>query len=310
MQRLFTISCLLLLISCCGFAQHNTNYSMFVFNKLQYNPGYAGSTNAMTFGAHYRHQWQGVYGAPRTITAFAHTPIAAGRSGVGLSLTSDEIGIFNTVYTNGSYAYRIGLKNDTRISLGMNVQFDHTRFDWSKADLIDQVDAAIPFGAGANSAINFGFGIYYEGPKFYIGLSMPQLLRNAITRDAIYNDFGTLNPLRTYYLMGGMVFPISNNIHIRPGFVINYIANAPIGADFNLSVLFLQSFWIGASYRLEESANLFVQYPVTDNINVAVGVDYTLSELNAFTKGSFEVMVEYVFGKGRNGKKVDNIRFF
>lgn len=310
MRILYTF-CFLLLFGSLGLAQNNTNYSLFVFNKLQFNPAYAGSANAITAGAHYRHQWQGIYGAPRSITAFAHMPISGKRNGVGLSITTDEIGIFNTVYTSAAYAYKIDLKNDHRISLGMNAQVEHARFDWSKADLVDQIDSAIPFGATSNSAINFGLGIYYEGPNFYVGLSVPQLLRNALSTDLLYNDFKELSPLRTYYLMGGMVFPINDNIHIRPSIAISYVPNAPTEADFNLSVLFLKSFWIGASYRLEESANMFVQVPITDQLKVAVGVDYTLAELNAITKGSFEVMIEYTLGNNsKNGSKVDNIRFF
>lgn len=237
-------------------------------------------------------------------------PIAGKRNGVGLSITADEIGIFNTVNTNASYAYRISLKNDHRVSIGMNAQLENTRFDWSKADLVDQIDSAIPFGIASNSAVNFGLGIYYEGPRFYAGLSVPQLLRNTLTTDAIYNNFRELNPLRTYYLMGGLVFPINDNIHFRPSIAISYVGNAPIEADINLSVLFLKSFWVGASYRLEESANMFIQVPIKDQLKVALGIDYTLAELNAITKGSFEVMVEYTLGNNKNGSKVDNIRFF
>ena len=306
MRILFTFL-LFLFVGTIVQGQNNTLYTMFVFNKLQYNPAYAGSNDVLTVGAHYRHQWQGVLGAPRTVTAFAHMPIAENRNGIGLSLTSDEIGIFNTIYTNLSYAYRIGFNNDTKLSFGLNAQFDHTRFDWTKADLIDQVDASIPFGESASSAINFGLGLYYTGSNFYVGLSTPQLLRNAITSND-YNGLGDLNKLRTYYLMGGMVFPVGNTIHIKPALLISYVPNAPFEVDLNVSVLFLDSFWVGASYRLQESANVFVQVPVMENLKVAVGVDYALSALNQYSKGSFEVMLQYVF-KQENGK-VNNIRFF
>lgn len=309
-MRILYTCCFLLLFGSMGFAQNNTNYSLFVFNKLQFNPAYAGSAGALTAGAHYRHQWQGIYGAPRSITAFAHMPISGNRNGVGLSISTDKIGIFNTVYANAAYAYKIDLKNEHRLSIGMNAQIEYARFDWSKADLIDQIDSAIPFGAASNTTVNFGLGLYYEAPRFYVGVSVPQLLRDALTTDAIYNNFKELSVLRDYYIMGGMVFPITDKIHIRPAIAISYVPNAPIEADFNLSVLFLQSFWIGASYRLEESANMFIQVPLTDQLKVAVGVDYTLAELNVHTKGSFEVMIEYTLGNNQSGKKVDNIRFF
>ncbi len=280
---------------------------MFVFNKLQYNPAYAGSVDALNVGAHYRHQWQGLEGAPKTITAFAHTPIMNGRSGVGLSVISDEIGIFNSTFAKMDYAYRIGFKNDTKLSLGLSAQFDFTRFDWTKAELIDNVDSAIPFGEPSGTSFNVGTGIYYSGKNFYVGISAPTLLRNSITSSA-YAGFGQLKDLRAHYLMGGVVFKINSKIHIKPSLLISYVKNAPNEVDFNLSLLFLESFWIGASYRLDESADAFVQFPLTQQLKLAVGVDYALTELNSFTKGSFEVMVEYLFKY--DNEKVNNIRFF
>ena len=288
-------------------AQHNPNKTMFVFNKLQLNPAYAGSKNAMTVGVHYRHQWQGVSGAPRTLSAFAHTPIAGQRNGVGFSLTADEIGIFNTIYSNLAYAYKIGFKDDTRLSLGINAQYEFSRFDWSKAELIDQIDSTIPFDQTSSSSINFGLGLYYEGKNFFVGASIPQMLRNSITSE-LYTSFSQLNPLQTYYLMGGYVFYVNKNISIKPSLLISYLPNAPFEADLNLSVLFLETFWVGASYRLEEAASLFVQVPVRKGLKVALGADYALSDINQFTKGSFELMLNYTLSY--EDDKINNIRFF
>lgn len=307
MQKILYTFILLTSLTQLAFSQNDRLYTMFVFNKLQYNAAYAGSADALNVGAHYRHQWQGLDGAPRTITAFAHTPIAGGRSGVGLSLISDEIGIFQSTYAKLDYAYRIGFKNDTKLSVGINAQMDFTRFDWSKADLIDNIDVAIPFGARSNSAFNVGAGLYYSGDNFYVGASVPNFLRNTITSE-VYSGFADLNDLRAYYLMGGVVFKISPKVHLRPSLLVSYVKNAPQEIDFNLSFLFLESFWIGASYRLNESADAFVQFPLTQQLKVAVGVDYALTELNSFTKGSFEVMVEYLFKY--DNEKVNNIRFF
>ncbi len=307
MRIIFYTLFLLFLLNNQAWSQNDRLYSMFVFNKLQYNPAYAGSADALNVGAHYRHQWQGLDGAPKTITAFAHTPIMGGRSGVGLSLVSDEIGIFNTTYAKIDYAYRIAFKNDTKLSLGINAQFDFTRFDWTKAELIDNIDSAIPFGEPSGNALNVGAGIYYAGKNFYVGASVPNLMRNAITSSA-YAGFGQLKDLRAHYLMAGVVFKINPKIHIKPSFLVSYVKNAPAEVDFNLSLLFLESFWIGASYRLDESADAFIQFPLTQQLKLAVGVDYALTELNSFTKGSFEVMVEYLFKY--DNEKVNNIRFF
>ena len=307
MRIIFKILFLLVLSATSVDAQNDRLYTMFVFNKLQYNPAYAGSAEALNVGVHYRHQWQGLEGAPRTITAFGHTPIAGGRSGVGLSLISDEIGIFNTTYAKLDYAYRVNFRNDSKLSLGINAQFDFTRFDWTKADIIDNIDVAIPFGEPSNSAFNFGMGLYYSSDNFYVGASVPNFLRNAITSEA-YSGFAELNDLRAYYLMGGVVFKISPRVHIRPSLLVSYVPNAPKEVDLNLSFLFLESFWVGGSYRWDESIDVFAQFPVSQQLKLAVGVDYALTELNSSTRGSFEVMLEYLFKN--DNEKVNNIRFF
>jgi len=280
---------------------------MFVFNKLQYNPGYAGAKEALNAGVHYRHQWQGVGGAPRTITAFAHTPFAAGRSGIGLSIISDEVGMLQTTIGKLDYAYRIGFKNNSKLSLGFNIQFDNTRLDWSKATLVDNVDTIIPFGTPAVNAFNFGIGLYYASDKFFVGASIPSFMRTAITSDA-FSGLGNYSEFRPNYLMGGLIIPLNNTLKIRPSLLVSYIKNAPMEVDFNLSVLFMDKFWIGASYRLDESIDAFVQFPLTKQIRLAVGVDYATTALNQFTKGSGEIMIEYLFQ--RDGEKVNNIRFF
>ncbi|MEM6318801.1 MAG: type IX secretion system membrane protein PorP/SprF [Bacteroidota bacterium] len=307
MQRIIYSLCFLFAFGQTTWSQNDRLFTMFVFNKLQYNPGYAGSAEALNVGVHYRHQWQGIEGAPRTVTAFGHAPIAGGRSGVGLSLISDDIGIFNSTYAKMAYAYRIPLKNKATLSFGINAQYDFTRFDWTKATLIDNLDALVPFGEPSSNTFNFGAGLYYEAEKFYVGASVPSILRNAITSEA-YRGFGDLNELRTHYLMGGLIIPVSNNVHLRPSLLVSYVDNAPLDIDFNLSVLFLESLWIGASYRLEESLDAFVQFPVNQQLKVAVGVDYALKEINDYTRGSFEVMIEYLF-KYDNGR-INNIRFF
>lgn len=306
MRNILTVL-LLCLSTCWLLAQNNQLYSMFVFNKLQYNPAYAGSKGIPTIGTHYRHQWHGLEGAPRTITLFGHTPIADKRGGIGLSLISDEIGMFNTYYATGAYAYRIAFKNDTKLSIGLQAQYDHSRLDWSKLNLLDNLDVGLPTNQTSLSAFNVGMGLYYSGPRFYVGASVPQFLRNAITSD-FYQGIGSLNPLRTYYFMGGLVFDLNSQIKVKPSILISYVNNTPFEADFNLSVLFLNSFWIGASYRLDESIDAFVQFPVTKNLKLALGVDYATTALNQYTKGSFEIMLEYIFHQQNGG--VNNIRFF
>jgi len=103
-------------------AQAEVQYSQFIFNKLAFNPGYAGSKEALTLGAIYRHQWQGINGAPRTFSAYTHAPFGDGKSGAALAVTSDRIGIVNNSYIDLAYSYRIKVGDEGKLSLGVQMQ--------------------------------------------------------------------------------------------------------------------------------------------------------------------------------------------
>lgn len=306
MQNLYTFLFFLFLFNT-AHSQNERLYTLFVFNKLQYNPAYAGAKDALNIGVHYRHQWEGVEGAPRTLSAFAHTPIADGRSGLGFTVTSDEHGMFSTILGSIDYSYRIQFQNKHRLSLGLNAQIDNIGFDWSKANLIDFVDTAVPLNAKGETTVNFGLGAFYSSPEFYVGISTPSLMRNTITSDT-YQGFSAYSPFRPYYFMGGLVLKAGENVRLRPSILVSYIENAPLDIDVNLSALLVEKIWIGASYRLAESIDAFVQFPITNQIKLALGYDYPITDLNQFTTGSGEIMIEYVFEKGK--ERVNNIRFF
>ena len=119
------------------FGQGDTHYSLFMFNKLAINPAYAGSRDALTLTGHYRNQWQGIEGAPKTYTFAGHAPFFKNKVGVGLSLISDKIGMVNTTYVDMSYAYRIKINDESTLALGLQGQLDFGRIDWAKADPLD-----------------------------------------------------------------------------------------------------------------------------------------------------------------------------
>lgn len=290
-------------------AQHNPHYSLFMFNKLAINPAYAGSKEALSIAALYRYQWLNAVGGPQTANINAHTPLLGNRVGAGIRLVNDQIGLVNTTYANMAYAYRLSLKNGSVLSAGIGLEFDHGRYDWTKAEPLEANvhDPNLPMDEQARSTFNVGFGLYYTTPKFYIGLSMPQILRNSLYESSIIEQ-ASIENLRSYYLMAGLSLPLGNKVSFRPSVLATYVPNAPFDVDVNLSVVFLNRFWVGATYRLHDSADAVFQVKVNQQWTIGLAVDLTLSELTAATPGSGEIMIEYVFDYSND--KLNNIRFF
>lgn len=305
MKNFITAICFLSFIFSLS-AQQDVQYSQFIFNKMAYNPAYAGSKEAMTLGAIYRHQWQGVEGAPRTFSAFAHAPFLNNRCGAGLAVTSDRIGMVNNSYIDLNYAYRIALQKETVFSVGLLTRFEYSQIDWAKAETIDSGDNLIPVESSQTGA-NFGVGAYLSAKNYYLGLSAPSLLKSNLYSDEFFG-INQISQYRSYYLMGGVIARVADNVMFKPAMLITYSPNAPFELDLNASFLFMNAFWLGATYRLGDSVDAVMQFQLSKQFKLGLATDFTLSELRDYTTGSFEVMAEYLFFYDKEG--VNNIRFF
>ncbi|MBI5915224.1 MAG: type IX secretion system membrane protein PorP/SprF [Bacteroidetes bacterium] len=297
---------LFLLIAFAGSAaaQSDVQYTHFTFNKLSYNPGYTGSKGAFDALALYRNQWGGIEGAPKTIHVNAHTPFAGRRSGIGLGLTADEIGKVNTNAVDLSYAYRIKLGGTSTLSLGLSGRLEQLRIRWSKADPLDPVDPEIPQGDEMSFAPNFGAGAYFLGKSYYVGLSVPRILKNGLYLDR--SDTYRNQP--TTYFTGGFITRLGSNVKLLPSVMVSYNPAAPVDVDMNANLLFMDAFWVGGSYRLGDSFDALAGMEFGNGMRLGVGLDFTASELEKVTTGSWEVMLGYTFKC--KSCEVSHLRFF
>lgn len=295
------------LMSIGAFAQNDVQFTHFMFNKMGYNPAFAGSNEAMTLGAIYREQWVNIEGAPRSINAHAHTPFFNDRAGIGLSLTSDKIGLMSTNAVELSYAYRMKMGDEQTLAIGMSGRLEHANADWSLAKGIDPQDAMLPFGETNVILPNFGLGVVYSGADYYFGASIPQLLNNSAYQNAdvpAESDFD----MRTLYLMGGAEFELTSKIKFLPTALVSYNRNAPVDLDLNAGFSFMDLIYAGVSYRLEDSFDVLFQFQMTKQFRIGAAYDFTVSGLQGKTSGSFEFMGSYVFNYDK--EKIRNLRFF
>lgn len=273
--------------------QHDAQFSMFYFNKLNYNPAYAGAKEVLTTSAIYRHQWAGLEGAPRSLIATAHAPFMKKRGGLGVSILADKIGDVNTTMFDVSYAYRLRLSETGTLSFGLKGRVENSKTNLYQAKVLDQGDELLPSNAISTLKPNFGFGMYYTNSKFYAGVSVPSLLKSALYAQGEPN--GPYRAQRSAYLMAGSIHKLSDNIFFKPAVLLTYNPAAPFEVDINTSFFLMDALWLGATYRLGDSINGVVQYQFNSQIKAGLAVDMTMSELQQYTGGGFEMMLEYSF---------------
>ena len=296
MKNLFTTFIALVLTSTL-FAQQDVLFSQYMFNKLAVNPGYAGSRELLSTDLLYRYQWVNINGAPKTISASLHSPLANPHLALGLSITNDKIGPMSSTGAMATFAYRIIFPKG-KLSFGISggVKSDNV-VNW---DQIKSYDASDPFYAdGANQLTkkvvpDANFGVYYYSNKFYAGVSSKQLLQNQtlmVTDSAGTDQFSKL--LTHFYGMAGVAIPLGDNVVFRPSFLAKYVKNAPPQLDINASFLFANTLWLGASYRTEKAVSFITEINIAQNFRIGYSYDIWLNELKVYNKGSHEIRLSF-----------------
>ncbi|MFN9325016.1 MAG: PorP/SprF family type IX secretion system membrane protein, partial [Flavobacteriales bacterium] len=100
-------------------AQQDPMYSMYMWNMMTLNPGYAGSNDVLNVTALSRVQWASINGAPVTHSLSAHAPVNRRSLGLGGSVVNDHIGRSNTLSAFADVSYRIRLSHTTRLAFGL-----------------------------------------------------------------------------------------------------------------------------------------------------------------------------------------------
>lgn len=305
-MKKFLYTAILTFSALAAWSQSEQIYTFNLFNQMNFNPAVAGSKEVLDAGAIYRNQWwSGIDGAPKSVNAYGHMPFAKNTSGIGINLISDKIGLDRVLTFGVNYAYRIKVNENSKISLGLGARFENGRADWGQANEgVNGTDPDVGNSEVSKSTFNVGPGAYFYNKKFYVGLSVPRLLANSLysTKDEFS---GKVN---TYFLQGGFTVPLSDKVDLLPNAQVRYNPNSPFDFDANLNVMFNDVFMVGAMYRLDDSIDGLLVYQFKSGLRLGLAMDYTLSELQKATTGSFEVMVGYTFPC--EDCKIKNLRYF
>jgi len=291
------------------------HYTMFMYNKLIYNPAYAGSRDVTSINALYRSQWTGIDGAPRNFNVSIDGPVGNYMKpfrhvALGLAVNNETAGVTTTTNMMAYYAYRIPLRKSV-LSFGLQAGAAMYSAKYSDLNPMQGTDKALL--NNVNNAIlpNFGAGVYWRGDRFYAGFSVPNLLENYYDKDNKSNSDLNGRQLRAYYASAGYVFVLNENFKLEPQALGRYAANGtyqlPMSADFNLSAILYDRLMFGVTYRTDNSISGIVHLQVTKNINIGYSYDYATTVLNGYTGGTHEIALGFDFVRDNN--KYVNPRF-
>lgn len=302
MKRLLIIISIVTISFTNSHAQQDAQFTHYMYNMSNINPAYAtDALGVVNFGGIYRSQWVGAVGSPSTGSFFVHTPINE-KIELGLNFINDQLGegVVNENTIAADFAYKLKINEKNTIAFGLKAGINMFRTNFDGFVLNDPIDAA--FANNNQSFLNIGAGTFLFSEKYYVGLSVPNFLPNKHL-----NSSNGLEPVGVdeahFFLTGGYVFDVSENVRLKPAFMAKGVSGAPLALDVTANVLINNRIEVGAAYRLDDSFSGLASFRVTPELRIGYAYDYTTTNLGNFNSGTHEVFILYdlgleIFNKG------------
>jgi type IX secretion system PorP/SprF family membrane protein len=276
------------------FAQQDPHYTQYMYNMSVMNPAYAGSKENLSMGLLYRKQWVEIEDAPTTATFFGHSPVGK-NVGLGLSVISDKIGPVEENNIYGDFSYTLNLGGDHKLAFGIKTGLTLHKVglfsDIGNGHVPDLDDPAFQENV-SNTYFNIGSGLFYYTNKYYVGFSVPNMLKSKhldLTVNGDQYEFGS--ETSHYFLTGGYVFDLSQTVKFKPFFMLKSAFNVSPSLDLSANFLFSEKFEIGGTYRLDDSFGAMASYAITPNLKLGYAYDHIVSDLKVTTPSSHEIIL-------------------
>lgn len=293
----------ILLLLCMGaiafpaMAQHDLLLSQEIFSRVNKNPAATGNTNDVDIFLHGRIQWAGVDNGPKTTVLNITDYEEKIKSGFGLSLSYDCIGIgHRTVNAIFSYAYQFDLSPRYVLSLGLGSGVNMAGYDYTGNSLEDKSEygsETYPMDKDMRLSPDFNFGFELSNPIWTFGASMTHLLNGEST---------TFKTGRHIYAYWTALFPLGDKLGLAP--TVSFMNhNKTNVAEAGMMLFYNYLIWGGVSYRpdlhnqLDPAMMAIILGFEFKKFRFGYSFDLGLGANNLLPSSTHEVILSYGIGK-------------
>ncbi|WP_448701110.1 type IX secretion system membrane protein PorP/SprF [Mucilaginibacter sp. AW1-3] len=291
------------------YAQQDAQQSQYMFNGIYINPAYAGYKENINLHTYYRNQWTGINGAPVSMSLALDASANDRKVGLALQLASDKLGAQSNLSGYINYAYRIRMNNDgtSRLALGLGAGLMQLGLDGAQLNPNDP-EPDQPTGMQSKLVPDARLGVFYSDDKFYAGLSADNLVSQYIN---IKSNSYLAQPKPHFYLTGGVLIPLSEDVMVKPSFLLKDDRAGPTSLDINAFLLFGEKLWLGGSYRsgIKLYSKPFLQSDLTqlnsvvfaaqifpmENLRIGYAYDLSVGPLQGYSGGTHEISIGFYF---------------
>jgi type IX secretion system PorP/SprF family membrane protein len=275
--------------------QQDPQFTQYFDNALFVNPAYAGSTGMLTATSIHREQWVGFEGRPSSTTLSLHTPLSYESVGLGFTAVRDVIGPINQTMIYGDFSYSLKLSKKSKLAFGIKAGLNILSARTNDLQTTQSQDPSLFQNIQNRINPNFGAGIYYHTPSFFIGAATPKIIEQSIDGSLSNKE------KRHYFVIAGGLLKMNELWKIRPTGQLKMTASAPISVDFSLTSIYRDQVFFGVMYRLNAAFGGFIQYQINKQFRVGLASDFSTSAIRNYNYGTYEVLLSYDFAFNRSG---------
>lgn len=281
-------------------AQNQFHMTQYMVHQPFLNPASMGMYGNMNGSIFYKNQWVGFEGAPQLIGFNFNSPFLNESNRAGLTVVNDQIGVNSNTDVALSYAYTLKTGTSSTLSFGLTASMRLVQSDFSEISTTI-VDPEFQSNTPTLVMPNFKFGTYFRTEKFYVGIALPNLLKNEI----IYsNEFSGNTSFDLsdwhFYLHSGYSWEINENLDLNSSVLFKHVSGAPFQVDINSILAIKKKFGFGFNYRTSQELSGLLRFRLNPMLEFGYAYDFNFSELANFSSGSHELMLIFdIYGKDK-----------
>jgi type IX secretion system PorP/SprF family membrane protein len=203
-----------------------------------------------------------------------------------------------------TYAYHVKLNDNFKLGMGLSAGAMQYRVRLYDAKLYDKDDELLNGNLLSKIVYDMNAGLYFYGKDLFVGVSAYQAANTKI------NFTGSTSRLTPHiYAMAGYTIKMNKKFGLQPSALLKF--SDPVGAqpEFSLRAIYMKQFWVGASYRMNDSYSILLGAVCLERITIGYAYDMSLSNIRKYNSGSHELQLTYSFIKTKKQRDADQEEF-
>ena len=274
-------------------AQDHLFFNQHLLNRMLYNPAFAGDRAIPGFTLHSRQQWLSWEGSPASSLLTAHTLLKNKNAGAGISLSYDRMGPVYYAGFSGFYSYTLQVRNDHRLTLGLQGELRLQQIQLSRLRLVDQGDPLYSEDPGLKTRPNFGLGMVYRAGRHTLSLSMPRILNTALSPFEGETSRWSRSA-RVLYMGASSYYGLNGEFSVEPSLLIALARGDSPFIELSGNLYYRERFGWGVLYRFQKTIGGRISYRYRDMLLVGYSYDLSLG-IAGNNSGTHELFLGYNF---------------